>query len=92
MTHPQNATRQSGTGKCYAGMYLPASEAHPAMPIKTLLLPARAFNPGATVTLITSTTTHALCLNRPLQKYADLVWTSFSVVDVPAAARAAAAG
>ena len=92
MTHPQNATGQSGTGKCYAALYLPASEAHPAMPIKTLLLPACAFNPGATVTLITSTTTHALCLNRPLQKYADFVWTSFSVVDVPAAARAAAAG
>ena len=60
------------------------------MPIKTLLVPARAFTPGASVTLLSSSATYVLELSKPLQQHADFVWTSFTVLDkgaVPEAAR-----
>ena len=83
--------------KCFGALYLPASDEHPRLPIKTLLVPACVFAPGANVTLLSSSATYALELNKPLQQHADFVWTSFSVVDksvtaAPALARASALG
>ena len=59
------------------------------MPIKTLLVPARAFTPGASVTLLSSSATYVLELSKPLQQHADFVWTSFNVLDKGAVVEAA---
>ena len=44
--------------KCFAALYLPPSEEHPTMPIKTLLFPAREFRTGCDVTLLSSNATY----------------------------------
>lgn len=73
------------TLRCFGALYLPASEKHPAMPIKTLLVPASVFNAGRAVTLLSSTATHTLRLSKPLEQQSDFVWTSFTVIDKGAA-------
>ena len=72
---------QSSTSRCFAGLYLPPSEQHPTLPIKTLLLPASEFSVGCEVTLLSSTATYRLRLNEPIQKQFEFVLTSFSVID-----------
>ena len=67
--------------KCFGALYLPASEQHPTMPIQTLLVPANVFNAGRTVTLLSSSATYRLRLNKPLEQQSDFVWTSFAVID-----------
>ncbi len=67
--------------KCFGALYVPASEKHPTMPIQTLLVPATAFNAGAAITLLSSKATYTLRLNKPLERQAGFVWTSFAVVD-----------
>ncbi len=67
--------------RCFGALYLPASDKHPTMPIKTLLVPASVFNAGRTVTLLSSTATYTLRLNQSLEQQADFVWTSFAVLD-----------
>jgi hypothetical protein len=67
--------------KCFGALYLPASEKHPTMPIKTLLVPAAVFRAGRVVTLLSSTATYTLRLNNPLEQQSDFVWTSFAVID-----------
>lgn len=71
----------SNTQRCFGALYLPASEKHPTMPIKTLLVPASAFNAGRTVTLLSSTAIYMLRLNKPLEQQSEFVWTSFAVID-----------
>ena len=71
----------SDTQKCFGALYLPASEKHPTMPIKTLLVPASAFNATRAITLLSSTATYTLRLNKPLEQQSDFVWTSFAVID-----------
>ena len=71
--------------RCFGALYLPASDKHPTLPIKTLLVPASAFNAGPTVALLSSTATYTLRLNQPLEQQADFVWTSFAVIDKVAA-------
>lgn len=71
----------SGTQKCLGALYVPASEQHPTMPIRTLLVPAAAFHAGTTLTLISSKATYALRLNKPLEQQAGFVWASFTVID-----------
>jgi len=70
-----------GNQKCMGALYVPASEQHPTMPIRTLLVPAVAFRAGATLTLISSKATYALRLNKPLEQQAGFVWASFAVID-----------
>ena len=71
--------------RCFGALYLPASDKHPTLPIKTLLVPASVFNTERTVTLLSSTATYTLRLNQPLEQQADFVWTSFAVIDKVAA-------
>jgi hypothetical protein len=61
-------------------LYLPPSEAYPAMPIRTLLLPAREYRPNSDVTLLSSNATYRLRLNDPIRHQMEFVWTSFTVV------------
>ena len=63
------------------GFAWPASEKHPTMPIKTLLVPASAFNAGRAITLPSSTAIYTLRLNKPLEQQSGFVWTSFAVID-----------
>ncbi len=70
---------------CFAALYLPPSEKHPAMPIKTMLLPAREFRAGCDVTLLSSDATYRIRLNGPIQQQFEYVWTSFAVVEKVAA-------
>jgi hypothetical protein len=72
---PNNTQRSLGA------LYLPASEKHPTMPIKTLLVPASAFNAGRAITLLSSTAIFTLRLNKPLEQQSGFVWTSFAVID-----------
>jgi hypothetical protein len=67
--------------RCFAALYLPPSEQHPTMPIKTLLLPAREFRAGCVVTLLSSNATYRMRLNEPLQQQFEFVLTSFSVIE-----------
>ncbi len=67
--------------RCFGALYLPASNQHPTVPIKTLVVPASVFNAGRTVTLLSSTATYTLRLNKPLEQQIDFVWTSFALID-----------
>jgi hypothetical protein len=69
------------TSRCFAALYLPPSEQHPTMPIKTLLFPAREFRTGCDVTLLSSNATYTMRLNEPIQQQFEYVWTSFVVID-----------
>ena len=71
----------NGNQKCMGALYVPASEQHPTMPIRTLLIPAMASHAGTTITLISSKATYTLRLNKPLEQQAGFVWTSFAVID-----------
>ncbi len=75
-----------GAQKCFGALYLPASDKHPTMPIKTLLVPASVFNAGRYVTLLSSSATYSLRLNKPLEQQSEFVWTSFAVLEKAVAA------
>ena len=78
---PANVGPDSKVPRCYAALYLPPSDKHPAMPIKTMLLPARDFTGGCNVTLLSSSATHRVRLSEPIQQHFEYIWTSFAVVD-----------
>ena len=80
-TGPSNADPPNDRRKCFGALYLPASEKHPTMPLKTLLVPAVVFRTSRVVTLLSSTATYTLRLNDPLEQQTDFVWTSFAVID-----------
>jgi hypothetical protein len=69
------------TSRCFAALYLPPSNEHPTMPIKTLLLPAGEFRTGCDITLLSSSATYRMRLNEPLQQQFEFVWTSFGAMD-----------
>jgi len=71
----------NNTQRSFGALYLPASEKDPTMPIKTLVVPASAFNAGRAVTLLSSAATYTLRLDKPLEQQSDFVWTSFTVID-----------
>ena len=82
--HPDpyvNDKPNNNTHRCLGALYLPASEKHPTMPIKTLLVPASAFKAGRAITLLSSTAIYTLRLNKPLEQQSGFVWTSFAVID-----------
>ncbi len=66
--------------KCIGALYLPPGQELPAMPIRTLLLPAREFRPNGDVTLLSSNATYKLRLDDPIQRQMDFVWTPFTVI------------
>ena len=82
--HPDpyiNDGPNKNTQRYLGALYLPASEKHPTMPIKTLLVPASAFNAGRAITLLSSTAIYTLRLNQPLEQQSGFVWTSFALID-----------
>ena len=82
--HPDpyiNDGPNKNTQRCLGALYLPASEKHPTMPIKTLLVPASAFNAGRAITLLSSTAIYTLRLNKPLEQQSGFVWTTFALID-----------
>jgi cyclic-di-GMP-binding protein len=82
--HPEpyiNDVPNKNTQRCLGALYLPASERHPTMPIKTLLVPASVFNAGRAITLLSSTAIYTLRLNKPLEQQSGFVWTSFALID-----------
>ena len=81
--HPDPSVNDvaNNTQRCFGALYLPASEKHPTMPIKTLLVPASAFDAGRAITLLSSTAIYTLRLNKPLEQQSGFVWTSFAVID-----------
>lgn len=79
-TGPGDPTTIAGA-KCFGAIYLPNSQGHPGLPIKTLVVPTRQFQFDDTLTLLSSSATYTLKLNEPIRTEADFVWTSFSVVD-----------
>jgi hypothetical protein len=66
--------------KCFAALYLPPSEKHPTMPIKTILFPGREFNTDCNVTLLASNAVYSMRLSKPIQQQFEYVWTSFAVI------------
>lgn len=85
---PRSAARQADP-KCIGALYLPPSEEYPAMPIRTLVLPARDFRSDRDVTLLSSDATYTLRMNQPIRCEVDFVWTSFIVVEKRGAERLA---
>ncbi|MEO8345988.1 MAG: hypothetical protein ABI607_09855 [Betaproteobacteria bacterium] len=77
------------SSRCFAALYLPPSDGHPTMPIKTLLLPAGEFKAGGEVMLLSSTATYRMRLNEPIQQQYEFVLTSFGVIGQPAPLAAA---
>ncbi len=77
---PSMAASREVEPRCIGALYLPPSEAFPAMPIRTLLLPTREFRPNGEVTLLSSNATYKLRLNEPIQHQMEFVWTSFTVI------------
>ena len=69
------------SSRCFAALYLPPSEEHPTMPIKTLLFPACEFRIDCEVTLLSSNATYRMRLNEPIQQQFEYVWTSFAIID-----------
>jgi hypothetical protein len=70
---------REGEPRSIGALYLPPSEAFPAMPIRTLLLPAREYQPYGDLTLLSSNATYRLRLNDPIRHQMEFVWTSFTV-------------
>ena len=75
------ANAEAREQRCFAALYLPPSEKHPTMPIKTLLFPTRDFKAGCDVTLLASNAVYRMRLSEPIQQQFEYVWTSFSVIE-----------
>jgi len=75
------ADAQGGSPRSFGALYLPLSEKRPTLPIKTLVVPAHAFNAGQVVTLLSSSAAYSLRFNKPLEEHADFVWTTFTLID-----------
>jgi hypothetical protein len=65
--------------KAFGAIYLPLSEKRPTLPIKTLVVPVAAYEPGRTVTLLASEARYWLRFNKALEHHADFVWTTFTL-------------
>jgi hypothetical protein len=64
----------------FSALLLRGSAQHPAVPIKTLLLPTGEFEPGRQLLLLSTAMTYTLRLKGPLERQADFVWTAFEIV------------
>ena len=65
--------------KAFGAIYLPLSEKRPTLPIKTLVVPVAAYEPGRIVTLLASEARYWLRFNKALEHHADFVWTTFTL-------------
>jgi hypothetical protein len=63
----------------YSAIFLRESVRFPTLAIKTLLLPAREFEPGRVMTLLSTSTRYTLRVKEPLEAQAEFVWTTFEV-------------
>lgn len=66
--------------RCFAALYLPPSDERPAMAIKTLLLPARYFNAGHDVTLMSANANYTLRLNQAIRQQFEFACCPFTVL------------
>lgn len=79
--------------RCFAALYLPPSDERPAIPIKTLLLPARYFDAGRDVTLMSANANYTLRLNQAIRQQFEFACCPFTVLHKqPVAAGAKPAG
>jgi hypothetical protein len=65
----------------FAAIYLPESDQHPVMPIRTLVLPARTFGHEARLSLRSATANYTIQLKEPIEEQGDFVWSPFEVVE-----------
>jgi hypothetical protein len=65
----------------FAALYLPESNSHPRIPIKTLIVPACDFSKGRVVSMQSTRREVAVRLKKPIEYQTDFVWTTFEFVD-----------
>jgi hypothetical protein len=69
-----------GDRTSFAGLFLPESATQPALPVKTLILPARKYGPEERLMLRTVTTLYTIELREPIEEQGDFVWLPFEIV------------
>ncbi|HXX86715.1 MAG TPA: hypothetical protein VEN29_22385 [Casimicrobiaceae bacterium] len=80
---PENGCSAQGSTEKrdrFSALFLRGSAQHPKVPIKTLLLPAREFEPGRRMVLLSTSMNYTLRLKEPLEPQADFVWTAFEII------------
>jgi hypothetical protein len=65
----------------FAALYLPESDSHPRIPIKTLIVLACDFNKGRVVSMQSTRREVAVRLKKPIEYQTDFVWTTFEFID-----------
>jgi hypothetical protein len=65
----------------FAGLYLPESNEHPLLPMKTLVLPACGLSPGDRLSVRSRSSVHTVRLKEPLEEQADFMWSPFEILD-----------
>jgi hypothetical protein len=75
----------------FAALYLSGSVRYPALPMKTLILPARGFAPNDRLAVRSRTDAYTIQLKEPLDEQAEFIWSPFTIVDHRQSDAAAAA-
>ncbi len=65
----------------FAALFLPESERHPVLPIKTLVMPTRELAPGTRLSVRSRAAVYTIQLKEPLEEQAEFVWSPFDIVD-----------
>ncbi len=71
-----------GKAPRFAALYLSESVERPALPMKTLILPARGISPGGRLSVRSRTSAHTIQLKEPLEEQADFIWSPFEILEV----------
>jgi hypothetical protein len=77
---PFSSDESDDTRRTFGAIYLPLSEKRPTLPIKTLVVPVAAFAEGQVATLLSSDARYSLRFNKALERHADFVWTTFTLI------------
>ena len=75
------AESSAGEQVNFAALFLPESATQPVLPVKTLVLPARKFDPDDRLILRSATTLFTIQLKKPIEEQGDFVWLPFEIVD-----------
>jgi hypothetical protein len=70
-----------GESQRFAALYLAESDAHPLLPMKTLVLPACGLSPGTLLSVRSRRSVHTIRLKEPLEEQADFIWSPFEILD-----------
>ncbi|HVN36043.1 MAG TPA: hypothetical protein VMU96_12415 [Casimicrobiaceae bacterium] len=65
----------------FAGLYLPESDQHPLLPIKTLVLPTCGLSPGDRLSVRSRRSVYTVRLKEPLEEQSDFIWSPFEILD-----------